>query len=282
MDKKKIAALLNQDLEMEHGAIIQYLNHAYAIGEGEVACEIEAIAREEMRHFDYLAEKIVELGGEVSLTRGKTNLSGKTPPVWMKNDVIAEEEAIAMYKEHIRLIDDPIIKQLLQRILSDEEVHRGEFTHYIDKVRKEKLKDVRGTSINKTATSLNWGIEHEYTVILQYMVQSYYLKNRKAQNELQDQAVNEMQHMGWLAEELVDAKGSPHLEHTEIVATGKTVKIEEMLKADITVEDMVAKRYEQLVKETRKPSVKKLITRLRDHEIYHSKVFGEILESNKK
>ena len=52
MDKDKIIALLNQDLEGEHGAIIQYLTHAYAIGEGEMACEIEAIAREEMRHLD--------------------------------------------------------------------------------------------------------------------------------------------------------------------------------------------------------------------------------------
>ena len=52
MDKEKIIALLNEDLEGEHGAIIQYLTNAYAMGEGEMACEIEAIAREEMRHLD--------------------------------------------------------------------------------------------------------------------------------------------------------------------------------------------------------------------------------------
>ena len=48
MDKDKIIALLNQDIESEHGAIVQYLSHAYAMGEGEMACEIEALAREEM------------------------------------------------------------------------------------------------------------------------------------------------------------------------------------------------------------------------------------------
>ncbi|MBN1862532.1 MAG: ferritin-like domain-containing protein, partial [Dehalococcoidales bacterium] len=63
MDKEKIIALLNVDLEGEHGAIIQYLTHAYAMGEGEMSCEIEALAREEMRHLDWLAETIVELGG---------------------------------------------------------------------------------------------------------------------------------------------------------------------------------------------------------------------------
>ena len=56
MEKDKIIALLNQDLEGEQAAVIQYLVHAYAMGEGEMACEIEAIAREEMRHFDWLAE----------------------------------------------------------------------------------------------------------------------------------------------------------------------------------------------------------------------------------
>ncbi len=46
MDKDKSITLLNKDLQDEHGAIIQYLNHAYAMGEGEMACEIEAIARD--------------------------------------------------------------------------------------------------------------------------------------------------------------------------------------------------------------------------------------------
>ena len=32
MDRDKIVVLLNQDLEGEHAAIIQYLTHAYAMG----------------------------------------------------------------------------------------------------------------------------------------------------------------------------------------------------------------------------------------------------------
>ncbi|GAJ05450.1 unnamed protein product, partial [marine sediment metagenome] len=39
MDKEKIIELLNKDLGDEHGAIIQYLIHAYAMGEGEIAFE---------------------------------------------------------------------------------------------------------------------------------------------------------------------------------------------------------------------------------------------------
>jgi len=52
MDKDKIIALLNRDIEGEYGATIQYLPHAYTMGEGEVIFEIKALAREEMRHLD--------------------------------------------------------------------------------------------------------------------------------------------------------------------------------------------------------------------------------------
>ena len=107
MDKEKIIELLNKDLQDEHGAIIQYLNHAYAMGEGEMSCEIEALSRDEMRHLDWLAETIVELGGTPSLKRGTMRMGGVLVADWMKNDVLLEEGAIAQYKEHIKLIDDP-------------------------------------------------------------------------------------------------------------------------------------------------------------------------------
>ena len=84
MDKDKIIALLNQDLEGEHGAIIEYLTHAYAMGEGEMACEIAAIAREEMRQLDWLAETIVELGGVPSLKRGSMRMDVKSVVDWMR------------------------------------------------------------------------------------------------------------------------------------------------------------------------------------------------------
>ena len=184
MDKDKIADLLNQDLESEHGAIIQYLTHAYAMGEGEIACEIEAIAREEMRHLDWLAETIVELGGSPSLKRGAMRMSGKSVVDWMKNDVLLEEDAMAPYKEHIRVIDNPRIKRLLQRILSDEESHHGDFQHFVEKAEKEGVKDIRGIREDRIAQILNWGVEHEYTVILQYLLHSYVTGNKDVKRQM--------------------------------------------------------------------------------------------------
>ena len=279
MEKEKIIELLNNDLEGEHGAIIQYLIHAYSMGEGEMSCEIEALAREEMRHLDWLAETIVELGGTPSLKRGTMRMGGDSVSEWMGNDVLLEEGAINQYKEHIAAIDDTRIKRLLQRILSDEESHRGDFQHFVEKAQREGAKDVTGNRQDEVTKVLDWGIEHEYTVILQYMFQSYMTKNEEAKKQLEDQAINEMQHLGWLAEELVDGGGSPKIEHTEI---NKSTRTADMLKADINIEKEVADAYDKAAGKTDDAGLKKLFLRLRDNELYHVDIFNDILKEEEK
>ena len=275
MDKNEIIALLNNDIEGEHGAIIQYLTHAYAMGEGEMACEIEAMAREEMRHLDWLAETVVELGGVPSLERGTMRMDGESVADWMGRNVLLEEGAISQYKEHIEAVDNPKIKRLLKRILSDEESHHGDFEHFVEKARREGAKDLRGTRTDRIVKALNWGIEHEYTVVLQYLFQSYMTANEEAKEELQDQAINEMQHMGWLAEKLVDISSNPAMEHTEVDRSTKTA---DMLRADIRIEQEVAAEYDRLAKEAGDPDLRDLLIRLRDHEVYHAEVFSDLLE----
>ncbi|MBM4446043.1 MAG: ferritin-like domain-containing protein [Chloroflexi bacterium] len=279
MKKEEIIALLNEDLEGEHGAIIQYLTHAYAMGEGEMACEIEAIAREEMRHLDWLADAIVGLGGKPSMKRGKMRMEGKSVSDWMKRNVLLEKDAITMYKEHIKAIGDRKTKRLLKRVLSDEESHHGDFAHFVDKAKKEGAKDLRGDRKDKVAKILNWGIEHEYTVVLQYLLHSYLAKNEEMKLEMQDQAINEMQHMGWLAEEMVSGKGNPKLEHTKI---DKSTKMGDMLRADIKIEKEVAAEYDRAAKEVTVPDLKKLLKRIRDHELYHIEVFDDLLKEVEK
>jgi len=279
MDKKKIVELLNQDLEGEHAAIIQYLTHAYAMGEGEMACEIEAIAREEMRHLDFLAETVVELGGTPSLKRGEMRTGGRAVAEWMENDARQEEDGIRQYKEHIKAISDPKIKRLLKRILSDEESHHGDFKHFVDKAKKEKTKDLRGSRRDEVTDVLSWGIEHEYTVILQYLLHSYMTSSDEVKEEMQDQAINEMQHLGWLAEEMVGGGGSPRIEHAKVDRSTKTA---DMLRADIKIEKEVTGAYDRAAKKMKDTDLKKLLIRIRDHEIYHTEVFTNLLKEETK
>jgi bacterioferritin len=279
MVSTKIIELLNMDLRDEHGAIIQYLAHAYAIGEGEVACEIESFAREEMRHLDWLAEKIVSLGGKPSLDRGTMNMTGKSVPAWMANDVGLEKGAIDQYEEHIGLIEDPDTKRLLKRILADEKAHKAKFEHLVEKTKKEGLKDIRGSRKDNTARTLNWGISHEYTVILQYLFHSYMTKKPEAKKQFEDQAINEMQHLGWLSEELAGSGGSPVLDHAEV---DRSVKTADMLKVDINIEKDVAEKYDRAAGETKDPGLKALFQRIRDNEKYHMSVFTDLLKQEEK
>ena len=278
MDKDKVVALLNKDIQDEHGAIIQYLTHAYAMGEGEMACEIEALARDEMRHLDWLAETVVALGGVPSLERGTMLMGDGSVSGWMKNDVSLEEGAIKQYKEHIQAIDDPKIKRLLGRILSDEESHHGDFEHFVGKAQKENTKDIRGNRQDDVTGVLDWGIQHEYTVILQYLLQSYLSPKKELKQQLEDQAINEMQHLGWLAEEMIDGGGSPTIEHTEV---DRSLKSADMLRADIKIEKEVAAEYDRAAKETDDPGLRKLLHRIRDNEIYHVAVFNDLLQEEK-
>ena len=273
MKKSEIIELLNQAIEAEHAAIIQYLVHVYAMGEGEMACEIEAIAREEMRHLDWLAEAVTKMGGVPSFTRGEMRTSGKTVTSWMKNDVRAEEDAIKMYQEHIKAINLSHIRLLLERILSDEKSHHDDFKSFAGKADREGLKDIRGERKDKVAKVLNWGIEHEYTVVLQYLLHSYLAPGEEMKEEMQDQAINEMQHLGWLAEKMVSKGGHPKIEHSKI---DRSRKASAMLNADIKIEKQVAAVYDKAAKEMDDPKLKKLLIRIRDHELYHVKVFSDL------
>jgi len=204
---------------------------------------------------------------------------GEAVPDWMKSDVLQEKDAITLYEEHIKAIGDPKIKRLLQRILSDEKSHRGDFEHFVNKAQKEGARDLRGSRQDKVAQALNWGIEHEYTVILQYLLHSYMTPNEDVKKEMEDQAINEMQHLGWLSEEMVDKKGSPKVEHTKV---DKSTKTADMLRADIKIEKKVAAEYDRAAKEIAEPDLKELLVRIRDHELYHVDIFSDLLKEEEK
>ncbi|MCJ7619613.1 MAG: ferritin-like domain-containing protein [Anaerolineae bacterium] len=279
-DPKRIVAMLNEDIKGEHAAIVQYLRHAYAKGEGEMACEIEAIARDEMRHLEWLSETVAELGGEPTLDRGEMTIGGRNIAEWMQRDVGLERDAIAMYDQHIAAIDDPKIKRLLRRIVSDETSHRHAFEHLVEKSKKKGMEPIAPLEApagkpSGLADMLNWGVRHEYTVILQYLYHSFMTPDEEVSEQMQDQAINEMQHLGWLAEELTDAGNVPDIEETGVDRSKDTV---DMLRADIAVEREVTKEYTRQIDEVDDPDLKRLITRIRDNEIYHDELFSDLLD----
>jgi len=51
-----------------------------------------------------------------------------------------------------------------------------------------------------------------------------------------------------------------------------------MLRADIKVEQEIAAKYDRAAKEIEEPDLKKLLIRIRDHEVYHAELFSDLLE----
>jgi bacterioferritin len=278
MDKEKIISLLRDDMVGEHQAIIQYLFHAYGMEEGEITCEVEAIAREEMRHLDWLADAIVELGGEPSMDRNPVDFAPGTPKEQLLKDVGLEEIAIAQYRAHIDAIDDPHIRRLLARVLHDELVHKDDFTGLAAEAEEEGVGPAASPDVEPPARLsdiMNLGVRHEYTVILQYLYHSWFAEDKELAEEIENRAINEMQHMGWLSEELGARGGRPDMEHMELFLSHDP---EQNLLADIAVEQEVTGDYTSQIPELEDQKLKDLFARIRDHEIYHDAVFKYLLE----
>jgi|YNPNPStandDraft_1061719.scaffolds.fasta_scaffold07681_8 bacterioferritin len=281
---EKIIQMLQEDMKGEHQAIIQYLRHAYAMGEVPMAFEIEAIAREEMRHLDWLADAIVELGGKPTMERAPVDFSPGSVEAQMLKDVGLEQEAIAQYRRHMEAIEDEELRLLLARIVHDEMAHQEKFAALAEEARRE-AEAAPATPVTqptappsekrkRLAEILNQGVRHEYTVTLQYLFHSFMAQSKELAEEMQNIAINEMQHMGWLAEAVEEIEAEPDMSHTELVLTDDP---EEMLKADIAVEREVTQAYTSQLPEIEDENLQKLVTRIRDHEIYHDAVFSEFL-----
>ncbi len=280
MDASVIIALLRQDMMDEQQAIIQYLNHAYAMPEGALPAQIEAIAREEMYHLDWLADCIVSLGGDPAMERTPPDLTPGAPQQQMLKDVDLEQGAIDQYRAHIALIDDEQVRRLLARILQDELVHQEQFRTLAEEAAVEPSTgdgpsaDASAAPSARLGALLNAGIRHEYSVVLQYLYHSFVTEECEAAEELQTAAINEMQHLGWLAEHLSEEGGQPDFAHGSLVLTRDLIA---NLRADVQIENDVTKMYSAQVPEVEDATLQKLLTRIRNQEIYHEEVFSHLL-----
>jgi len=285
-DSRDVIQMLKAAVEGEHAALIQYLRHAYMMGEGELACEIEAIAREEMRHLWILSRWIVRLGGQPTTQRGFTDLSGAIAPEWMRRDVAAEERAIAMYEGYLTQIADPDLLTDIEHILGDERRHHGDFAHFVDKTtlamqQAPTPEEVTAEPAPAMATvdqeALNWGVNHEYAAILQYLVHSFLLmdKDEEISSQLMTQAINEMQHMGWFGEELAGSGEEMPLTHHPLTLPADP---QAMLEADVKLETETAAMYGQFIAQMADPGAKGVIDDARGQELYHESLFGRLLK----
>ncbi len=123
-------------------AVNQYLFQHFVSCDQQVGDTMKCVAKVEMHHMDILGELITQLGGcpKLAAQSGCNNrfwngqfLCYDTNPVcFLKNNIAAEKAAIAAYTSLIDRICDDDIRQILERIIKDEEHHIKIFTELLE------------------------------------------------------------------------------------------------------------------------------------------------------
>ena len=148
----------------ETTAITQYLYHHYVLEQEykEISDLLSCIALVEMHHQEMLAETIVKLGVDPRFrTIGQNNVEtywsasfiiyGTALCDRISADIASEWAAIANYRRHQSIIDDPYIKTILERIIVDELHHITLFNQVLYKYCQPLLRQDGSTSTAKSA-----------------------------------------------------------------------------------------------------------------------------------
>ena len=119
----------------EMTAITQYINHEnyLSLENCMFAQTIIGIAMAEMIHLQKLTELVILLGGTVNFAVQNKGRQMKWTPDYIRfsnnykellmQDIKGEQDAIAQYQMHIKMIKDDNITAVLKRIILDEEYH---------------------------------------------------------------------------------------------------------------------------------------------------------------
>lgn len=281
LEREKIINYFNYNISLEHGAIIQYLFHAYTIGEAETENELEEIAREEMRHLRMFAHKVVELGGEPAISeRASVFLHAPSLEDLMQLNIDAELMAIKEYTNQLNDISDEASKRILTRVIDDETAHSKIFLKI-----KENLKNLIKTSSSQAenermeiANLLNDILQKQYKKILEELYQSFMtrFKNAHLSDELEQKAIDSMKHFGWIAEELSE-KGIEI--DVNLPNVDKINDTNEIVKYNLNKENESSQAFKEISYKVSDNSLKWILERISKREI-HYKDLKEFLENN--
>lgn len=137
MISNELMEKLQKAVARELQVSIQYMwQHVLAKGiKAEVVGKLfKEIAITEMKHAETIAERIAYHGGTPTTTPAPITI-GSNLKEMLEIDKKAEEEAIALYKEIIKLSEkeeDYVTRKLFEEILQDEEEHLDSFSSWLE------------------------------------------------------------------------------------------------------------------------------------------------------
>lgn len=246
-DPQQIIALFNQNVALEHKAIYQYLQHAYAIGEIGVGAEIINIARSEMRHMKYFAGIITELGGIVTLERPAVDVRAANLHEMMVLGSAAEDEAIEAYTAQLDRIDHPGALRVLERVILDEELHKqqwGAFDAEVAELAYEASYPSAGPVQDPTLVALlNGAFEEAYNEVLIYLRHFFQSTDWEAKDFLFENSVWKMKQMGLMADVIHEHGADPSFPWRPTPIEGA---LADRIAQAIEIEKASVNRYQRL------------------------------------
>jgi len=141
---EKVMDILNKSIARELAVAIQYMwQHVVAegISSPPIAEMFREIAIQEMKHAERFAERLNYFDGMPTTKPTEIKVAEKLTKM-IADDMAAEEEAIRLYKQAIKLaieLDDPVTRLLYEEILGDEEDHWDKFRTLLEKAAKVDL-----------------------------------------------------------------------------------------------------------------------------------------------
>jgi len=162
-DRTKVLKLLNDSLATEIVCVLRYQRHyrmASGIHSESVAAEFLEHSKEEMQHVDWLAERIVQLGGEPDYNPATLMNRAHTDYVecdslleMIQEDLVAERIVIELYGEMIRFVgnDDPTTRRVFEKILADEEEHAEDLASLLVQMNAGSTRDRRSKDATHSA-----------------------------------------------------------------------------------------------------------------------------------
>lgn len=138
MAKEELIKMLNQALELEHQAMIQYLSHAEIVdglNAEPIIARLKEIADDERKHAELFRELIGGyLGGVPSMGMAKAH-PAKTVKEILETNLADEKEAVDFYTkilDKVREMQDELkyeyfqLEHTLRHIIQDEQEHISE------------------------------------------------------------------------------------------------------------------------------------------------------------
>lgn len=128
IDRNKLIAFLNKGLEHELATLVRYLHHSFLVfgpGREPIVNLLRTRATECITHAIELGEKITYLGGHPTVkVQEVLESEGHSIEAMLEEDLEAEREAVLLYSDALKLVENDIVfRVMFENIVLEEHGH---------------------------------------------------------------------------------------------------------------------------------------------------------------